>query len=97
MHKPDISNSLLWDINPETIDFTKHKRLIIERVFTLGDFYDVKEIIRYYGLYTIKKEIVKAGNLDKKTLNWASQYFSIPKTKFACYSKKQSKKVHWNY
>jgi hypothetical protein len=97
MIKPDISNNLLWDLDPKRIDFDRNKRLIIERVFTLGDFDDVKQIIRYYGLGTIKKEIVKAGNLDKKTLNWASRYFGIPKTKFACYSKKQSENLHWNY
>lgn len=96
MKKPAISHTLLWDLNTDKIDFTRNKRIIIERVFTLGDFDDVKQIIKYYGLDTVKEEIVKAGNLDKKTLNWASQYFGIPKTKFACYSKKQSKKVHWN-
>ena len=96
MIKPDILNRLLWDINPETIDFARNKRIIIERVFTLGDFHDIRHVVKYYGIDTIKQEIVKAGNLDKKTLNWVSQYFGIPKTKFACYSKKQSKNVHWN-
>jgi len=55
MIKPDILNNLLWDLDPETIDFARNKRLIIERVFTLGDFDDVKQIIRYYGLGTVKE------------------------------------------
>jgi len=93
----NLPQSLFWDINPEQIDNIRHKRLIIESVFTLGDLSDLKEIITFYGLPTIKKEIVNAGNLDNKTLSWASLFLDIPKTHFRCYIKRQSNTTHWNY
>jgi len=93
----NLPQSLFWDVDPEHFDNIRNKRLIIERVFTLGDLADLKEIISYYGLTTIKKEIVKAGNLDNKTLSWASLFLDIPKTYFRCYTKRQSNTTYWNY
>ena len=56
------------------IDEQKNKTIIIERVFTRGDIDDIKIIFKLYGMKVIKKEIVKAGFLDKKTLNWAFHF-----------------------
>jgi len=92
-----IRKELFWDIDPAKLDEEKNKRLIIERVFTRGDLPELKELIQYYGLHTIKREIVKAGSLDKKTLKWVSDFLGISVTKFTCYTKKQSNQVHWNY
>lgn len=93
----NLPSTLFWDIDLENFNNIRNRRLIIERVFTHGDIDDLKEIIRFYGIDTIKEEIVKAGNLDKKTLAWASIYLDIPKSHFKCYTKKQSKKIRWNY
>lgn len=93
----ELPSILFWDIDPENLDNIRNRRLIIERVFTHGDIDDLKKIIRFYGIDTIKKEIIKAGNLDKKTLAWTSIVFGIPKTHFRCYTKRQSNKVHWTY
>ena len=93
----NLPSTLFWDVDLENFDNIRNRRLIIERVFTHGDIDDLNEIIRFYGMDTIKEEIVKAGNLDKKTLAWASIVFGIPKTRFRCYIKRQSNKVHWNY
>jgi len=92
----NLPSTLFWDIDLENFDNIRNRRLIIERVFTHGDIDDLKEIIRFYGINTIKEEIVKAGNLDKKTLAWAIIYLDIPKSHFKCYTKKQSQKIHWN-
>ena len=93
----NLQHTLFWDVDLKNFDNIQNKRLIIERVITMGDLDDLKEIIRFYGLETIKKEIVKAGNLDKKSLAWSSIFFDIPKTSFRCYTKRQSNKIHWNY
>ncbi|MCF6184119.1 MAG: hypothetical protein L3J56_05760 [Bacteroidales bacterium] len=92
----NFSEHLFWDVDRTKLDFEKNKRLIIERAFTRGDIADIKIVITYYGLNTIKEEIIKAGFLDKKTLNWVSLFLDIPKTKFRCYTKIQSKTAHWN-
>jgi len=88
---------LFWDVNIDTLDQNKHKRFIIERAFNMGDLRDVRNVIHHYGKKLVKEELVKAGNLDKKTLNWASLYFNIPENEFKCYTKRLSTKTHWNY
>ncbi len=93
----DLSKHLFWDINVSHIDGQKNKTIIIERVFNRGDINDLQIIIKQYGIETIKREIVKAGFLDKKTLSWASSFLNIPKIGFRCYKKTQSKQVHWNF
>ncbi len=93
----NIPNKLFWDIDLSNFDDVKNRRLIIERVFMYGDISDVKEIIKFYGIKTIKKEIIKAGNLDNKTLSWLTIFLNIPKIKFQCYIKRQSNQIHWNY
>jgi len=92
-----ISKKLFWDIDLNTLDEQNNKRLIIERVFTLGDLSDIENTIRYFGIDTIKKEIIKAGFLDSKSLHWVSKFLNIPKTKFQCFTKMQLNQPHWNY
>ncbi|HKL09346.1 MAG TPA: hypothetical protein VJ896_11270 [Bacteroidales bacterium] len=93
----DLSKHLFWDLDLRKLDEQKNKTIIIERVFTRGDIDDLKILFQLYNIEVIKQEIVKAGFLDKKTLNWASLFLNIPKTKFKCYTKIQSRKVHWNF
>ena len=93
----NLSKNLFWDFNVNTLDEQINKTIIIERVFTRGDIPDIKTIVQFYGIDTIKQEIVKAGFLDNKTLKWTSNFLNIPKTQFRCYLKKQSNLIHWNY
>lgn len=93
----DLSGHLFWDVDFQNIDVQKHQSMIIERVITRGNLKDLKILFQLYPPAIIKREIVKAGSLDKKSLNWVSSYFNIPKTMFTCYSKIQSRQVHWNF
>ncbi len=93
----NLSKHLFWDLDTKKMEKKKNKTIIIERVLTRGDIADLKIILRLYKIETIKQEIVKAGFLDKKTLNWSSSFLNIPKTYFRCYSKIQSKQIHWNF
>ena len=92
-----LSKKIFWDIDINHFDEYKNKRIIIERVFSLGDIADIKKIIKFYGLETIKQEIVNAGFLDNKSLYWISDFLDIPKTQFKCFTKKQLNQTHWNY
>ena len=85
----NLSKTLFWDIDLNNFDNLRNKRLIIERVFTRGDLDDIKAVIKFYGLETIKNEIIYGGFLDNKTLAWTSDFFNIPKTDFRCFIKRQ--------
>ena len=94
--KPILRKALFWDIKPESIDFDKHVRYVVERVLTRGNCSDWSELRKFYGLERIKSEIIQVRYLDRITLSFCSAYFNIPKEKFRCYNTKQSTQQLWN-
>jgi hypothetical protein len=92
-----LGKRFFWDMDIAKMDDQLHKRIIIERVMTIGDMEELKKIKSFYGIEVIKEEVKQAGFLDKKTLNWLSLVLKIPKTQFRCYLKMQSRDVHWNF
>ena len=97
MELSNLSPHLFWDIDKNKLDSEKHKALIIERVMNRGNLRDLNILLQSYGIDAIKREIVNAGYLDKKTLNWAALFFNLKKSDFKCYTKIQSTQVHWSF
>ena len=65
-NKPDLTKfhkTLFWDTTFDRIDFTAHSRYVINRVFERGNEEEIQEVIRFYGIETIKNEI----RLDSKS------------------------------
>ncbi len=90
-----LRDSLLWDIkNPNLL---KSSKKIIERVVTRGNKNEFQQLLSVYSKDTIQEAILISGGLDRKTLNFLSLFYNIPKNRFLCYKKMQSKKAHWNY
>jgi hypothetical protein len=85
-----LSEYLFWDYDRNKLDPNTDRNLILERVFSRGTENDEKEILNYYGKSLIKNAIVDIKYLDKKTLNYLSIVFSIPKEEFKCYKHSQS-------
>ena len=85
--RPKLSKYLFWDINIRRLNYETRASFIMERVFTMGMQEDEWEIIRFYGKERIRKEVVKCKLLDKKTLNYLSVFYGIPKKEFKCYGK----------
>jgi hypothetical protein len=81
-----LSGHLFWDCNVNLLDPTDDRNIILERVFSRGTEKDEREVINYYGTNFIKSAIVDIKYLDKKTLNYLSIVFDIPKEKFKCYT-----------
>jgi hypothetical protein len=87
---------LFWDIDSTAIDVIKHKRIIIERVLTLGNLDEFKFLLNTYSPQTLVNEIEQIGYLDPKTLNFVVSFFNINKNKLRCYTRKQSTTQHWD-
>ena len=66
------------------------KKLILERVFTRGTENDEKKIFDHYGNESIKNAVLDIKYFDKKTLNYLSIVFNIPKEEFRCYKQSLS-------
>jgi hypothetical protein len=83
--RPKLSKYLFWDTNIKNLNFEERASFVLERVFTMGMQEDEWEAIRYYGKERIKEEVKKCKSLDKKTMNYLSVFYDIPKKDFACY------------
>jgi hypothetical protein len=86
MSSINFDRALFWDIDPDTLNFKKHSRFIIERVLKKGSLEDWMNLKEYYSLNKIKEESLQIRSLDKKTLYFLSNYFGVDKTQFRCYS-----------
>jgi hypothetical protein len=87
---PKLSEYLFWNCNINTLDPHLDRNLILERIFSRGTENDEKEALNYYGKNLIKNAVVDIKYLDKKTLNYLSIVFGIPKEEFKCYKHSQS-------
>ena len=97
-NSPDqVNKAYFWDVDFSKLDWIESRRLIIERVLTLGNIDDLRLILKVYTLDEIRLTICNLSYLDPKTLNFASLLFNIPKNRFKCYIKKQSIPAHWSY
>jgi hypothetical protein len=90
MDKLKLRPELFWDIDTSKMDVEKSKRLIIDRVLSLGTLKEFQAILGVYGKGVIKKEVQKIGYFDRKTLEFIVSYFGIDKRKMKCYTKNRN-------
>jgi hypothetical protein len=92
-----LNKAYFWDVDFNKLEKYKSMRLVIERVINLGNLDDLQLIKEIYSEQEIKETLCKLKYIDPKTLNFSSLFFKIPKTRFRCYTKKQSVQISWNY
>jgi hypothetical protein len=91
-----INRNHFWDVDVNHLDMEKSSRLIIERVFSLGELDEMAVLIRYYGKTRIIQTLQNINYLDPKTLNFITKLFDLPLDSFKCYTRKSSTPNHWN-
>ena len=100
MEKLDVSKDLspkyFWDVDPGTLDADGSKRLIINRVFTMGTAKEIMLILNYYGAKEVGEVLKKENYIDPKTLNFVSRLLNIPLKAFKCYSRQRLNQPLWN-
>lgn len=97
MNIPAISKKAFWDIDFSELDFEKSSLYIMEKVFNYGGWDDQVEIMRYYGLPRIRKEIVNAGYLRKPVLSFLCAILQLQKTDFTWYKRMLLNPIPWSY
>ena len=70
-HRPDISNTLLWEYDIPNFHWDKSYKIVIERVLIMGDIKEWQEIYKFYG----REKIIE-------TINWSKQLSGVPVTAF---------------
>jgi len=94
--KPNISKTAFWDVNFEKIDFENSSVFVMDKVFNYGVFSDQLEIIRFYGIERIKKDIVKIAYFREPVLAFLSTFFNLDKALFIAYQRRQNQPKYWN-
>jgi len=90
-----LKKSYFWDVDISPGKVVS-KRLIIERIFSLGTLEEMALILRYYGEKDVEHILSNLNYLDPKTLNFLSKYFRRSKKTFRCYKRKQLMQQLWN-
>jgi hypothetical protein len=98
------TNDILKSINPRyfgDVDFSKldplkSKRLIIERVFSLGTSREITAVTAFYSNDIVLNVLKNLKYLDPKTLNFSALFFNTPKQSFKCYTQNRLINQHWN-
>lgn len=91
-----LNPNYFWDVNLSGLEVHSSCRLIIDRVFSLGEIHEMNLLIRNYGRDKVLDVLCNLNYLDPKTLNFVSRLFHIPLKAFKCYHLRQSKSRHWN-
>jgi hypothetical protein len=92
----EINPRYFWDIDISKLDVSSSRRLIIERVFSLGKLEEMVELLNFYGKREVVNTLRQINYLDPKTLNFVAKLFNIPKISFKCYSRIPSNLRFWN-
>lgn len=85
-----------WDVDVSGLNDDKACRLIIERVFSLGDMPEMNQVISFFGENKVIEMLSELAYIDPKTLNFITKLFNKPGEEFRCYQLQQSKPRHWS-
>lgn len=85
-----------WDIDICRLDQESSRRLIIERIFNLGNLCEINHVIEFYGRDQVVEVLMNLNYIDAKTFNFITKFFNLPAKKFKCHTQKQLKIQHWN-
>jgi hypothetical protein len=94
--KASLNLHYFWDIDFSTLDEAAASRLIIERIFSLGEMHEMNQVIDFYGKSKVIAILCNLAYIDPKTFNFITKFFNKPDEEFKCYQLKQSKPEHWS-
>jgi hypothetical protein len=97
LHKEaSLRKSLLWEYDPEKIDWLNMRNTIVQRVIERGWPDDFYAILNKYSLEGVKDAIREIPYLNKKDLAFVCTVFDLKKTELKCCTTKRLKSQHWN-
>ena len=85
------------DVPIENLDIEQNKRYIISRVFSRGEWSEIKAVMKYYSEQCIIAELQQVKSFDDMTLNFISKLFKIPLNEFRCYDGRQLDRNYWGF
>ena len=93
----DFSSNLFWDADPADLDFSKHKKYVVQRVLERGTLADMRHMFSMYGFDDVVATSKTLRSLDPMSFSFIVNLSGQPKEAFRCYTLKQSSQAPWIY
>jgi len=71
---PNIPFRLLWEYDPNTFDFERSYKIVIERIIERGWLDDWKEMVRYYTKEQILETVEWSAQLSERNKNFTKLF-----------------------
>ena len=84
-----LSPTLFWDVDPEGVDTSRHKRFLICRVMDRGTREDVRLTREFYSPEEIREALLSARTLHAKTIAYFAAVFQVPREAFRAYGSRE--------
>jgi predicted nucleotidyltransferase len=81
---PEKIKRLFWDVDKDAVNLKLHQSYIIRRIMDYGNIDDVKWMLAAYTTEEIVEVLRKSRALSRKSANFWSAYFNIPKEEIEC-------------
>ena len=81
---PPFSESLLWDVSPDSIEWEAHRGFVIGRVLNRGKWSDWQTLKKLYSLNVIAEEVTRIRDLSPKAVAFCMAVFDLRKEQFRC-------------
>ncbi len=89
----NLSESLLWDVDPASIDLERHRSFLIRRIVERGDLSDVGAAWSHYGEAAFRETLLDAPDLGAKTVAFFANQFGIAPESFRAH---REPPAHWS-
>lgn len=98
MKVPGFLRKYFWDVDFAEFE-VKDSVFIIERILEYGDKLAVQWMLDNFSRVEIKKVLSEKRGFSKKSCNYWSLFFNLPKNKILCLNKsyRETQKSHWPY
>lgn len=97
--KHHLNPGLLWEYSLEDFDWQKYRRVVAERVISMGRLADWYAAFDLYGGIRGFRKIAcdEVIDLSPRDLEFMCRALHLEKTETRCYKQAQSRKAHLGY
>ena len=94
-----VNPGLLWEYRMDTFDWQKSRRVVVERVISMGRLADWYGAFDLYGGIRGFRKIAKEEVMDlsPRNLEFMCHALNINKEDTKCYKQLQSRRAHLNF
>lgn len=95
MSPADFSVNLFWDVNPQTLDFERHRKYVVGRVLergTLDDWHVLCRALTLPGIVAVARTL---RYLDSRAVAFLCAVGHVPRDSFRCCTSKPSTPLPW--